>query len=200
MTISPDGATVGAGSLRRLIVALDTLAADLGDSRLDTAREKQERWLLENSAANQQWFGSHKDTGLTIDYGGVHNFIQYCVQRYERTGDARYLDHASECTYFNFFEHCPKQLEWLWHYSKWGIMEQACYMQYDIDNMDNLPCVTWYKLARFTGDEFILGLVDQAVYTAMHTLCDDARHPWFGSWGQYLVDPRTPSDTTTRAR
>ena len=68
-------------------------------------------------------------------------------------------------------------------------MEQGNYMQYDIDNMDNLVCSTWFKLARITDDPFIHSFLDQQVFTMMHTLCDDPNHPWYGSWGQYLVDP-----------
>jgi hypothetical protein len=190
MTVSTDGALqTDAAPAGRLLVALDGLASALDDERLDAARERQERWVLENCVARQRWWGSHKDTGLMIDYGGLHNFIQYCVQRYERTGEDRYLGYGLDCTYFNFFEHCPKQLEWLWHYSKGGIMEQGNYMQYDIDTMDNLPCVSWYKLAGWTGDAFVRAFLDQQVYTMMHTLSDDPQHPWYGSWGQYLVDP-----------
>jgi hypothetical protein len=190
MTVSPDGSIRSDNApAGRLILALDAIAADRQDQRLDEARELHERWILENCVELQQWWGSHKDTGLMIDYGGLQNFIQYCVQRYERTCEHRYLDLALECTYFNFFEHCPKQLEWLWHYSKGGIMEQGNYVQLDIDNMDNLPCASWFKLAEYTGDKFVRALVDQAVYTAMHTLLDEPSHPWFGSWGQYLVDP-----------
>ena len=190
MTVSPDEAVqTDAAPMGRLLVALDVLAAELGDARLEAARARHEQWILEHCVEPQQCWGSHKDTGLMIDYGGLQSFIQYCVQRYERTEEQRYLELARECTYFNFFEHCPKQLEWLWHYSKGGIMEQGNYMQYDIDNMDNLPCVSWYKLARYTNDEFLLGFTDQAVYTTMHTLCDDPKNPWYGAWPQYLVDP-----------
>jgi len=189
MTVSTDGTLqTDAAPAGRLLVALDRLASALGDERLESARKRQERWVLAHCVAPQRWWGSHKDTGLMIDYGGLHNFVQYCVQRYERTGEERYLAYALECTYFNFFEHCPKQLEWLWHYSKGGIMEQGNYMQYDIDNMDNLPCFSWYKLAARTGDAFVRAFLDQQVYTMMHTLCDDPEHPWYGAWPQYLVD------------
>jgi hypothetical protein len=68
-------------------------------------------------------------------------------------------------------------------------MEQGNYMQYDIDNMDNLPCISWYRLAEWTGDEFGRAFLDQQVYTMMHTLCDDPLNPWYGAWPQYLVDP-----------
>jgi len=189
MTVSPDKSICAdPAPCSRLLVALDAIATDTGDESLDEARQRHEKWVVDNCVAHQHWWGSHKDTGLTIDYGGLQTFIQYCVQRYERTQETRYLDLAEGCTYFNFFEHCPKQLEWLWHYSKGGIQEQANYMQPDIDNMDNLPCSAWYKLARYRDDEFLQAFVDQQVYTMMHGLCDDPAEPWYGAWAQYLVD------------
>jgi hypothetical protein len=189
MTVSPDGALrTEPAPAGRLLVALETLGADLDDPQLDLVRQRHEDWVLNHCVATHQWYGSHKDTGLMIDYGGVQSFIQYAIQRYERTREARYLDYALECTYFNFFEHCPKQLEWLWHYSKGGIQEQANYMQPDIDNMDNLPCSSWYKLAQYTDDDFLRGFVDLQVFTMMHSLCDEPADAWYGAWAQYLVD------------
>lgn len=172
----------------RLLVALDQIAFDRQDPDLRKMTDSHEEWIREHCVETQQWWGSHKDTGLTIDYGGIQTYIQYCIQRYEREKSAGYLTLARDCTYFNFFEHCPKQLEWLWHYSKGGIQEQSNYLQPDIDCMDNLPLSSWYKLAQATGDEFIRGWVDQAVFTTMHTLCDDPELPWYGAWSQYLVD------------
>jgi hypothetical protein len=172
----------------RLLLALDRIATDRGDTVLATGCRRHEQWVIEYCVKPQRWWGSHKDTGLTIDYGGLQTFIQYCIQCYEHSGEKRYIDLASECTYFNFFEHCPKQLEWLWHYSKGGIQEQSNYLQPDIDTMDNLVLSSWYRLASISGDDFLRGFVDQQVFTTMHTLCDDPENAWYGTWSQYLVD------------
>lgn len=189
MTVTRDG-TVSADTApcARLLVALDRIAADRDDGKLADACHRHEMWVLEHCVANQRWWGSHKDTGLTIDYGGLQTFVQYCMQRFARTGERRLVDLAVECTYYNFFAHCPKQLEWLWHRSTGGIQEQSNYLQPDIDTMDNLVLSSWYRLAQATGDAFLFGFVDQQVATTMHTLCDEPSNDWFGAWSQYLVD------------
>ncbi len=189
MTVSPDGSVSSdTAPCSRLLLSLDRIGADTGDERLDQARAGHEQWVIDNCVATGQWWGSHKDTGLTIDYGGLQTFIQYCLQRYDRTSDGDYLSVASECTYFNFFEHCPKQLEWLWHHSKGGIQEQSNYLQPDIDTMDNLVLSSWYRLAVLLEDDFLMSFAKQQLQTTMLTLCDDPSDPWFGTWAQYLVD------------
>jgi len=189
MTVTRDGSvSADSAPCSRLLVALDRIAADRGDDAVATACGRHEAWVLEHCVANQCWWGSHKDTGLTIDYGGLQTFVQYCIQRFERTRERRYVDLAVECTYYNFFEHCPKQLEWLWHRSTGGIQEQSNYLQPDIDTMDNLVLSSWYRLAQVTGDAFLRGFVDQQVSTTMHTLCDEPSNDWYGAWAQYLVD------------
>ncbi len=189
MTVTRDG-TVSAdrAPCSRLLVALDQIAADRRDEALASACSRHETWVLEHCVRSQCWWGSHKDTGLTMDYGGLQTFVQYCLQRFDRTGERRYVELASECTYYNFFEHCPKQLEWLWHRSTGGIQEQSNYLQPDIDTMDNLVLSSWYALAKATDDDFLRGFVDQQVATTMHTLCDEPSNDWYGAWAQYLVD------------
>ena len=121
MTVTRDGSvSADSAPCSRLLVALDRIAADRGDEAITAVCRRHEAWVLEHCVANQCWWGSHKDTGLTIDYGGLQTFVQYCMQRFERTRERRYVDLAVECTYYNFFEHCPKQLEWLWHRSTGG--------------------------------------------------------------------------------
>jgi hypothetical protein len=189
MTVTRDGAvSADSAPCSRLLVALDRIAADRGDGVVAAACRRHEEWVLEHCVAAQCWWGSHKDTGLTLDYGGLQTFVQYCMQRHERTGERRYVDLAAECTYYNFFEHCPKQLEWLWHRSTGGIQEQSNYLQPDIDTMDNLVLSSWFRLAQVTGDSFLRGFVDQQVSTTMHALCDEPSNDWYGAWAQYLVD------------
>lgn len=190
MTVAPDGKKKSDPvPMGRLLVAFEHLGEGLNDARIKKAKSRHERWVIKEAFNKQKWWGSHKDTGTVTDYGGLQSFIQYCTERFLRTRNFQYLTYASECTYFNFFEHCPKQLEWLKNYSKWGIMEQANWMQYDIDQMDTLIYSTWYLLGELTGDLFVKELYEQSMETAMQTLHDDPNDPAQGAWDQYLVDP-----------
>lgn len=156
------------------LIALDYFAEEIGHP-FDEARERLERWNLQNFVAMMNFYGSSIDDGaLSMPHPLNHDCFDppilafYFLQRYLKTGDRQKLQIALDLADYYWLCTVPKQPHGFKNLAKGLNLEQDSYRMFDV------PFHSWRflaalpKLSEVTGEPFYREFFEMLVKIQLH--------------------------------
>ena len=170
------------------LIALDYFYQKTGDKKFDEAREKVERWVYKTFAEINHWYNWSADGGWWMGEGPppinhdafeIPTFATYCLYRYIRTKEERYLQWAKDVIHYLCLCQIPIQYPEYKHVTKGLIKEQDFYGTYDVPfNTTRLfDCLPY--LTVITGDPFYMKLYKLLIQTQLAYQAVDRKYPAF---------------------
>ena len=186
----------------RALPSLHRIYEITGDKRYKKFLESLEEYTLQ-CVQNQYYFTSHHPDLPPYEFeeASIWGVCEYWLNRYEETGDPKYLTHAEANAYLSLTWWCPKQLSWVDNPTQGGSAEQQHFQQYSVYNYQNRKVESLYRLHQLTSNPLYGELhqrVLQNIYFTQRTespnrggTYERIADPWLVRAGDY--EDREPS-------
>ncbi|MCX7011072.1 MAG: hypothetical protein NTW86_00655 [Candidatus Sumerlaeota bacterium] len=176
------------------LIALDYFHAATGDPKYAQSRNALEQWTEDNFARPNLWFGWSADGGnldmepacFNVDALDTFTYATYCVYRYQRTSDPKYLRRAEDVFAYVWACSIPTQYEGYKHLTKGLTFEQLSYQCFDVPFRTCLLVDCLPVLAAATGKRFYMDYYRLMVQTQLAYQMDP---PWAAFHIGLDVDP-----------
>jgi hypothetical protein len=172
----------------RALVSLPIISEITGDPHYLKVSEGMEKFLRTNVEGRFWYTGAHPDLPPNdFEQDSIYGVVEYWLNKYDRTRDREYLEHAVANAYYALLYWCPKQLSWVKSPTQGAHSEQQHYNQYSVYNYHNrkIQCLT--RLAQMTGDPLFSALAQRVLQLNFYTEVTDG--PYQGSLTEAIADP-----------
>ncbi len=192
------------------LIAFDYASTLPGGEDFVEYRDRLERYTVDTFVRDNRWMnwssdGVWKGSGITpenYDNFQPFTFIAYCMRRYSRGREKRYIDLAEHVFWYTWLGTIPDDIPGFKFRAKGLSFEQSFYQTYDIPYractlVDGLPL-----LSEATGNAFYMKYYAMLLQTQFHYQAYDTPYPAFyiGLWMPDKESDGNPMDEAGEPR
>ena len=172
----------------RALVGLPIIARITGDERYLKLSADMEKFLRKEVEDRFWYTGMHPDLPPgDFEQDSVYAVVEYWLDKHDRTGDKKSLDHAVANAYYGLLYWCPKQLSWVKNPTQGAHSEQQHFNQYSVYCYGNRKIQCLDRLFKKTGNPLFEQLKNRVMQLNFYVQVADG--PYKGAMTEAISDP-----------
>ncbi len=137
----------------RALPALQWVSKITGDPKYKRFTNSVEAYTLKHVQNQFYYNGHHPDLPpFELEEASIWGVCEFWLNKFDETGDPKYLDHAVADAYLALTWWCPKQLSWVKNPTQGGSAEQTNFLQYSVYSYQDRKPESIWRLYQKTGN------------------------------------------------